>query len=61
MITSPSGFDGTSADLESSGGLIRKELWLGPVIRLGSSVRAPTPKAGDPRSNPGPGEHFFLN
>ena len=51
----PSRIDGTSADPKGNGDLIRQEFWLGPVDRLGGSR-----KAGDPHSNPGPGENFSL-
>ena len=36
---------------------IREEFLLGPVDRL--VVIAPARIAGDPGSNPGPGENFF--
>ena len=37
-----------------------RELLLGPVDRLGGLVViAPARRAGDPGSNPGPGENFF--
>ena len=40
---------------------IREEVLLGPVDRLGGLVViAPARRAGDPGSNPGPGENFFL-
>ena len=39
---------------------IREEFLLGPVDRLGGLVViAPARIAGDPGSNPGPGENFF--
>ena len=39
---------------------IRKEFLLGPVACLGGLVAiAPARRAGDPGSNPGPGENFF--
>ena len=35
--------------------------WLGPVIRLdGAVVSAPAHRAGDPGSNPAPGENLSL-
>ena len=40
---------------------IREEFLFGPVDRLGNLVGiAPARRAGDPGSNPGPGEDFFL-
>ena len=37
------------------------KVWFGPVIRLGGTVgSAPERRAGDPSSNPGPGENFSL-
>ena len=46
---------------EGDGDLIREEFWLGPVDRLGGLVViAPARTAGDPGSNPGPGENFSL-
>ena len=45
---------------EGKGDPIREEFQLGPVDYLGGLVvRAPMCKAGDPGSNPGPGENFF--
>ena len=42
------------------GGPIREEFLLVPVGRLGGLVViAPALRAGDPGSNPGPGENFF--
>ena len=39
---------------------IREEFLLGPVNHLGGLVViAPAHRAGDPVSNPGPGENFF--
>ena len=39
---------------------IREEFLLGPVDRLGGLVViVPARRAGDPGSNPGPGENFF--
>ena len=39
---------------------IREEFLLGPLDRLrGLVVIAPAHRAGDPGSNPGPGENFF--
>ena len=39
---------------------IREEFLLGPVDCLGALVViAPAHRAGDPGSNPGPGENFF--
>ena len=46
---------------EGKGDPIREEFLLGPVHRLGGLVViAPACKAGDPGSNPGPVEIFFL-
>ena len=46
---------------EGDGDLIREEFWLGPMDRLGGLVViAPARRAGDPGSNPGPGENFSL-
>ena len=46
---------------EGDGDLIREDFWLGPVDRLGGLVViAPARRAGDPGSNPGPGENFSL-
>ena len=46
---------------EGNGDLIREEFRLGPVDRLGGLVViAPERRAGDPGSNPGPGENFYL-
>ena len=46
---------------KGDGDLIREEFWLGPVDRLGGLVViAPARRAGDPGSNPGPGENFSL-
>ena len=46
---------------EGKGHPIREEFLLGPVDRLGGLVViAPARRAGDPGSNPGPGENFFL-
>ena len=43
-----------------NGNPIREEFLLGPVDRLGGLVViAPARRAGDPSSNPGPGENFF--
>ena len=40
---------------------LREEFLLGPVDRLGGLVViAPARRAGDPGSNPGPGENFSL-
>ena len=45
---------------EGKGDPIREEFLLGPVDRLGGLVvTAPARRAGDPGSNPGPGENFF--
>ena len=39
----------------------REEFLLGPANRLGGLVViAPERRAGDPGSNPDPGENFFL-
>ena len=44
---------------EGKGDSIREEFLLGPVNRLGGLVvKAPACRAGDPGSNPGPGENF---
>ena len=46
---------------EGKGDSIREEFLLGPVNRLGGLVViAPAHRAGDPGSNPGPGENFSL-
>ena len=46
---------------EGDGDLIREELYLGPVDRLGGLVViAPARRAGDPGLNLGPGENFSL-
>ena len=46
---------------EGKGDPIREEFLLGPVDRLGGLVViAPARRAGDPGSNPGPGENFSL-
>ena len=46
---------------EGDGDLIREEFWLGSVDILGGlMVAAPARKAGDPGSNPGPGDNFSL-
>ena len=46
---------------ESYGDLIREEFQLGPVDDLGGLVViAPARRAGDPGSNPGPGENSSL-
>ena len=46
--------------IRGKGDPIREEFLLGPVDRLvGSVVIAPARRAGDPGSNPGPGENFF--
>ena len=37
-IVCPSRIDGTSANQEGSGDLIREEIRIGPVIRQGNSV-----------------------
>ena len=40
---------------------IRRNILVGPAIRLAGSVgRAPSSRAGDLGSNPGPGESFLL-
>ena len=45
---------------EGKGDPIREEFLLGPVDSLGGLVvTAPVHRAGDPGSNPGPGENFF--
>ena len=45
---------------EGKGDQIREEFLLGPVDCLGGLVViAPARRAGDPGSNPGPGENFF--
>ena len=45
---------------EGKGDPIREEFLLGPVDRLGDLVViAPTRRAGDPGSIPGPGKNFF--
>ena len=45
---------------EGNGDPIREEFLLAPVDRLdGLVVIAPARRAGDPGSNPGPGENFF--
>ena len=45
---------------EGKGGPIGEEFLLGPVDRLGGLVViAPARRAGDPGSNPSPGENFF--
>ena len=45
---------------EGKGDPIREEFLLGPVDGLGGLVViAPARRAGDPGSNPGPGENFF--
>ena len=45
---------------EGKGDPIREEFLLGPVDCLGGLVViAPARRAGDPGSNPGPGENFF--
>ena len=45
---------------EGKGDPVRKEFLLFPVDRLGGLVViAPACRAGDPGSNPGPGEIFF--
>ena len=45
--------------LEGNGDLIREEFWFGPVDRLsGLVVIALARRAGDPGSNPGPGDNF---
>ena len=46
---------------EGNGDPIREEFLLGPVDRLGGLVViAPACRAGDPGSNPGPGENLAL-
>ena len=47
---------------EGMGDPIREEFLLRPVDRRlgGLMVIAPARRAGDPGSNPGPGENFFL-
>ena len=46
---------------EGKGDPIREEFLLGPVDRLGGLVViVPVCRAGDPGSNPGPGENFSL-
>ena len=53
--------DGTSAVPEGNGDLLRENLWLDPVIRLGGAVgSAQAHRAGDVGSNPGPDENFYL-
>ena len=45
---------------EGNGDQIREEFLLGPADPLGGlMVIAPARRAGDPGSNPGPGENFF--
>ena len=45
---------------EGNGDPIREEFQLGPLDRLGGLVViAPAHRAGDPGSNPGPGENIF--
>ena len=45
---------------EGKGDSIREEFLLGPVdLPGGLVVIAPARRAGDPGSNPGPGENFF--
>ena len=45
---------------EGKGDPIREEFLVGSVDRLGGlEVKAPAHRAGDPGSNPGPGENFF--
>ena len=45
---------------EGNGAPIREEFLHGPVNHLGGLVViAPASRAGDPGSNPGPGENFF--
>ena len=45
---------------EGNGDPIREEFLLGPVDRLGGLVViALARRAGDPGSNPGPGENFL--
>ena len=47
---------------EDKGDPIKEEFLLGPVHRPGGLVViAPARKAGDPGSNPGPGEIFLLS
>ena len=47
---------------EDNGDPIRKEFLLGPLDRLGDLVVIdPARRAGDPGSNPGPGENFFSS
>ena len=46
---------------EGKGNPIREDIPAWPVDRLGGLVvRAPAHRAGDPGSNPGPGEKIFL-
>ena len=46
---------------EGKGDPIREEILLGPVDHLADLVvKAPARRAGDPGSNPGPGENFSL-
>ena len=46
---------------ESNGDPIRGEFLLGPVHCPGGLVViVPARRAGDPGSNPGPGENFFF-
>ena len=46
---------------KGKGDRIREEFQFGPVDRPGGLVViAPAGRAGDPGSNPGPGENFFL-
>ena len=45
---------------EGKRGSNKKEFLLGPVDRLGGlMVIAPARRAGNPGSNPGPGDNFF--
>ena len=58
--SSPSWIDGTSASRRCYGDLINEEFLLGPVDLGGLVVIAPVHRAGDPGSNPSPGENFSL-
>ena len=53
--------DGTSDGLGGAGDQLREKFRLGPVVRLGGAVASdPARRAGDPSSNPGPGDNFSL-
>ena len=60
MCSPPSRIDGTSVFQRVRGDPIIEEFLLGPVDRLGGlGFIVPARRAGDPGSNPGPGDNFF--